>query len=168
MTSKYRIPAPLQNTIDNLAFLAGTQEGEKLFFKERTHINPSDWLSRAKRWYSNESLESQKKIIKEIVDLGLDSIKTYEKNTHFPRLIKEFWRAKEGLHNLRNTYFKQGREVADIDTQLYIMKNQLEGISKEVKKNAGIEITPPEYEINAELVEHDNNLVFEDTYTKQN
>ena len=36
MTSKYRIPAPLQNTIDNLAFLAGTQEGEKLYFKEKT------------------------------------------------------------------------------------------------------------------------------------
>ena len=32
MTSDYRIPAPLQNTIDNLSFLARTQEGEKLFF----------------------------------------------------------------------------------------------------------------------------------------
>lgn len=163
MTSIYRIPAPLQNTIDNLAFLAGTQEGEKLYFKEKTHINPSDWLARAKRWYSNESLDSQKKIIKEIVDLGLDSIKAYEQSNHFPRLIKEFWRAKEGLHNLRNTYFKEGREIADIDTQLYIMKNQLEGISKEVKKKAGIELTPPDYEDNAELVEHDNDVVFENT-----
>ena len=41
------------------------------------------------------------------------------------------------------------------------MKNQLEGISKEVKKNAGIEITPPEYEINAELVEHNGAVVNE-------
>jgi len=155
MTSKYRIPAPLQNTIDNLAFLAGTQEGEKLYFKDKSHINQSHWLCRAKRWYHNESLESQKKIIKEIVDLGLDSIKTYDKNTHFPRLVREFWRAKEGLHNLRNTYFKQGREVGDLDTQLYIMQNQLDGLSKEIKKNAGIEITPPNYEPNATLVEHE-------------
>ena len=146
MTSKYRIPAPLQNTIDNLAFLAGTQEGEKLFFKERLHINDSNWTSRTKRWYHNESLESQKKIIKEIVDLGLDSIKTYEKNTHYSRLIKEFWRAKEGLHNLRNTYLKQGREVGDLDTQLYIMANQLGGIPDDIKKTAGIEQMPPEYE----------------------
>ncbi len=156
MTSKYRIPAPLQNTIDNLAFLAGTQEGEKLYFKEKIHITDSSWLARAKRWYNSESLETQKKIIKEIVDLGLDSIKTYEKNTHYPRLIKEFWRAKEGLHNLRNTYFKQGREVTDLDTQLYIMQNQLQGLSKEVKRTAGIEVTPPEYEPNAELVEYDS------------
>ena len=39
MTSDYRIPAPLQNTIDNLSFLARTQEGEKLFFqRENTPI----------------------------------------------------------------------------------------------------------------------------------
>lgn len=155
MTSKYRIPAPLQNTIDNLAFLAGTQEGEKLYFKEKIHITDSSWLARAKRWYNSESLETQKKIIKEIVDLGLDSIKTYEKNTHYPRLIREFWRAKEGLHNLRNTYFKQGREVTDLDTQLYIMQNQLLGLSKETKKKAGIEVTPPDYEPNAAMVERD-------------
>ena len=155
MTSKYRIPAPLQNTIDNLAFLAGTQEGEKLYFKEKIHITDSSWLARAKRWYNSESLETQKKIIKEIVDLGLDSIKTYEKNTHYPRLIREFWRAKEGLHNLRNTYFKQGREVTDLDTQLYIMQNQLLGLSKETKQKAGIEVTPPDYEPNAAMVERD-------------
>ena len=35
MTSEFRIPAPLQNTIDNLAFLASTQIGEKLYFKEK-------------------------------------------------------------------------------------------------------------------------------------
>jgi hypothetical protein len=155
MTSKYRIPAPLQNTIDNLAFLAGTQEGEKLYFKEKIHITDSSWLARAKRWYNSESLETQKKIIKEIVDLGLDSIKTYEKNTHYPRLIREFWRAKEGLHNLRNTYFKQGREVTDLDTQLYIMQNQLLGLSNETKQKAGIEVTPPDYEPNATMVERD-------------
>ena len=159
MTSKYRIPAPLQNTIDNLAFLAGTQEGEKLYFKEKIHITDSSWITRMRRWYNNESLESQKKIIKEIIDLGLDSIKTYDKNTHYPRLVKEFWRAKEGLHNLRNTYFKQGREVDYLDTQLYIMQNQLNGLSKEVKREAGIEITPPDYEENARLVDNDGNEI---------
>ena len=60
------------------------------------------------------------------------------------------------MHNLRNTYFKQGREVTDLDTQLYIMQNQLQGLSKEVKQTAGIEVTPPEYEPNAELVEHES------------
>ena len=66
MTSEYRIPAPLQNTIDNLSFLARTQEGEKLFFKERSHLLNSDWGARMRRYYYNENFDSQKKIIKEI------------------------------------------------------------------------------------------------------
>ena len=36
------------------------------------------------------------------------------------------------------------------------MQNQLQGLSKEVKRTAGIEVTPPEYEPNAELVEYDS------------
>ena len=144
MTSKYRIPAPLQNTIDNLTYLGSTHEGDKLFFKDKIHIKNSQWYARAKRYMYNENLDTQKKIIQEIVELGLDSIKTYENNVHYVRLIKEFFNAKEGLNNLRNTYFKEGREVSDIDTQIYIMNNQLDGLDIEIRKKAGILL--PNYE----------------------
>ena len=146
MTSKYRIPAPLQNTIDNLTYLGSTHEGDKLFFKDKMHIKSSQWYARTKRYIHNENLETQKKIIQEIVELGLDSIKTYKTNVHYPRLIKEFFNAKEGLNNLRNTYFKEGREVSDIDTQIYIMNNQLNGLDKEIKKKAGILNELPDYD----------------------
>jgi hypothetical protein len=76
MTSKFRIPAPLQNTIDNLAYLAATQDGDKLFFKEKIQIKENDWGARLRRLWHNENLENQYKIIKEIVNLGLDSFKT--------------------------------------------------------------------------------------------
>ena len=72
MTSKYRIPAPLQNTIDNLTYLGTTHEGDKLFFKDKMHIKNSQWFARAKRYIYNENLDTQKKIIQEIVELGLD------------------------------------------------------------------------------------------------
>ena len=146
MTSKYRIPAPLQNTIDNLSYLASTDEGEKLFFKEKMHVKDSEWGARMRRYLYNENLDNQKKIIKEIVDLGLDSLKTYYKNVHYPRLVKEFYRAKDGLCNLRNTYLKQGKEIAELDTQIYIMENQLKGITREDKINAGIIVSLPSYE----------------------
>ena len=146
MTSKYRIPAPLQNTIDNLSYLAGTDEGEKLFFKEKMHVKDSEWGARVRRYFYNENLDNQKKIIKEIVDLGLDSLKTYHKNVHYPRLVKEFYRAKDGLCNLRNTYLKQGKEIAELDTQIYIMENQLKGIAREDKIKAGIIVSLPSYE----------------------
>ena len=35
------------------------------------------------------------------------------------------------------------------------MQNQLLGLSKETKKKAGIEVTPPDYEPNAAMVERD-------------
>ena len=146
MTSKYRIPAPLQNAIDNLTFIASTDEGDKLFFKERIHIKNNQWGARIRRFLHNENLETQKKIIKEIVELGLDSLKTYQKNVHYPRLIREFYNAMEGLNNLRNTYLKEGREVSDLDTQIYIMNNQLDGLDIELKKKAGIINELPEYE----------------------
>ena len=38
MTSEFRIPAPLQNTIDNLSFIAATQPGDKLFFNAKELI----------------------------------------------------------------------------------------------------------------------------------
>jgi len=134
MTSEYRIPAPLQNTIDNLAFLASTDDGEKLFFKERMHINKTDWGARVRRYYYNETLESQKKIIKEIIDLGLDSLKSYKKNVHYNRLVTEFKKAKDGLSNLRNTYLKEGREVQDLDNYIYVMENQINALDQEFEE----------------------------------
>ena len=128
MTSEFRVPAPLQNTIDNLAFLASTEDGEKLFFKERLHINSTDWSARVRRYYFNETLEGQKKIIKEIIDLGLDSLKSYKENVHYERLVTEFKKAKDGLSNLRNTYLKEKREVQDLDNYIYIMENQIQAL----------------------------------------
>ena len=141
MTSEYRVPAPLQNTIDNLAFLASTDDGEKLFFKERLHINKTDWAARVRRYYYNETLESQKKIIKEIIDLGLDSLKSYKDNVHYKRLVTEFGKAKDGLCNLRNTYLKEGREVQDLDNYIYVMENQINALKNENARNTGNIIT---------------------------
>ena len=140
MTSEYRIPAPLQNTIDNLAFLASTDDGEKLFFKERMHINKTDWSARVRRYYYNETLESQKKIIKEIIDLGLDSLKSYKNNVHYKRLVEGFSKAKDGLCNLRNTYLKEGREVQDLDNYIYVMENQITALKGETKKVSEIDL----------------------------
>ena len=131
MTSDFRIPAPLQNTIDNLSFLARTQEGEKLFFKEMIHLLNSDWGARMRRYYYNENFESQKKIIKEIVENGLDSLGIYHENIHYPRLVQEFKKAKDGLCNLRNTYFKQLRDPGELDTVIYMMEQQIKNIDPE-------------------------------------
>ena len=143
MTSEFRIPAPLQNTIDNLSFLAGTQPGDKLFFNGKSHMRDNQWFLRFRRYISGESLDTQIKIIREIVELGLDSLKSYSDNVHYHRLIKEFFRAKEGLTNLRNPYLKDGKEMGDIDNLIYIMENQLAAIKEVHKTGAGI--TPPEY-----------------------
>lgn len=141
MTSEYRIPAPLQNAIDNLSFLARTQEGEKLFFKEKIHLQSSDWGARVRRYYYNENFETQKKIIKEIVENGLDSLETFKDNMHYPRLVEQFKKAKDGICNLRNTYFKQLRETGELDTIVYMMEQQINGWDNEdgVKKNNYIE-----------------------------
>jgi hypothetical protein len=136
MTSDYRIPAPLQNTIDNLSFLARTQEGEKLFFKEKIHLLNSDWGARLRRYYYNENFDSQKKIIKEIVENGLDSLNTYRDNIHYPRLVQEFKRAKDGICNLRNTYFKQLRETGELDTVIYMMEQQINACDKELAEES--------------------------------
>lgn len=136
MTSDYRIPAPLQNTIDNLSFLARTQEGEKLFFKEKIHLLNSDWGARLRRYYYNENFDSQKKIIKEIVENGLDSMNTYRDNIHYPRLVQEFKRAKDGICNLRNTYFKQLRETGELDTVIYMMEQQITACDKELAQES--------------------------------
>lgn len=135
MTSEFRVPAPLQNAIDNLAFLASTNDGEKLFFKERLHINKTDWAARLRRFYYNETLEGQKKIIKDIIDLGLDSLKSYKDNVHYERLVVEFTKAKDGLSNLRNTYLKEGREIQDLDNYIYIMENQIKALNPDINHN---------------------------------
>ena len=138
MTSPYRIPAPLQNTIDNLSYIGNTEEGDKLFFKENIHISSTSWLARVRRYYHNECLETQKKIIKEIVESGLDSLKTYKENVHYSRLLQEFNKAKNGLCNLRNTYLKQGYETTELSTQIYIMQNQIANLPLQQKIDAGI------------------------------
>jgi hypothetical protein len=66
-------------------------------------LQPSDWGARLRRYYYNENFETQKKIIKEIVESGLDSLDTYKDNMHYPRLVQEFKKAKDGICNLRNT-----------------------------------------------------------------
>ena len=152
MTSEFRIPAPLQNTIDNLSFLAGTQPGDKLFFNGKTHMRDNQWVLRVRRYIAGESLDTQIKIIREIVELGLDSLKSYSDNVHYHRLIKEFFRAKEGLTNLRNTYLKDGKEMGDIDNLIYIMENQLDAISDNDKSKA--DIKPPEYKVPDDLDHH--------------
>jgi len=144
MTSEYRIPAPLQNTINNLTFIASTQPGDKIFFYDKVHIRENNWYLRSKRFLYGESLDTQIKIIREIIELGLDSIKSYVNNVHYHRLVREFFRAREGLSNLRNTYLQDGKEMGEIDNILYIMKNQLDAISDEDKKIA--EIIPPKYD----------------------
>ena len=163
MTSEFRVPAPLQNTIDNLAFLASTDDGEKLFFKERLHINKTDWTARMRRYYYNETLESQKKIIKEIIDLGLDSLKSYKDNVHYKRLVTEFGKAKDGLCNLRNTYLKEGREVQDLDNYIYVMENQMSAlnnksiISEQPTQNAVVPMnTSQHYHFNENLDESES------------
>jgi hypothetical protein len=179
MTSEFRVPAPLQNTIDNLAFLASTDDGEKLFFKERLHINKTDWTARMRRYYYNETLESQKKIIKEIIDLGLDSLKSYKDNVHYKRLVTEFGKAKDGLCNLRNTYLKEGREVQDLDNYIYVMENQMNALNKEniiieqPTQNAGVPMnTSQHYHFN-ENVNHEDqsdnvNQIMEDNGNQTN
>jgi hypothetical protein len=130
MTSEYRIPVPLQNTLDNLSFIARTQEGQKLFFKEKKHIVSSDWSARIRRYYYNENLETQKKIIKEIIEAGLDSLETYKNNMHYNRLESEFKQAKNGLSNLRNTYFNELKEIGEIDTLIYTMDQKINDLEK--------------------------------------
>ena len=61
----------------------------------------------------------------EIVENGLDSLDTYKDNIHYPRLVQEFKRAKDGICNLRNTYFKQLRETGELDTVIYMMEQQI-------------------------------------------
>ena len=106
-------------------------------------MRDNQWGLRIRRYIAGESLDTQIKIIREIVELGLDSLKSYSDNVHYYRLIKEFYRAKEGLINLRNTYLKDGKEMGDIDNLIYIMENQLDAINDTDKLKA--EIKPPEY-----------------------
>ena len=133
MTSSFRIPAPLQNTLDNLSFLGRTEEGEKIFFKEKVHLRNSDWGVRFRRYYYNENIETQKRLIKEIVENGLDSINTYKDNIHFNKLVEEFKKAKDGIYNLRNTYFKQLKEIGELDTLIYTMEQQLNNLDEYIK-----------------------------------
>ena len=86
---------------------------------------------RIRRYYYNENFEMQKKAIKEIVESGLDCIKVFKHSIHYPRLLEEFNNAKDGIHNLRNTYFKQFREIGELDTIIYMMEQQINACAKE-------------------------------------
>ena len=100
------------------------------------------------RYLAGESLDTQIKIIRDCRTWV--RFKSYSDNVHYHRLIKEFFRAKEGLTNLRNTYLKDGKEMGDIDNLIYIMDNQLNAIRESDKLKA--EIKPPEY-ISEEIIQ---------------
>jgi hypothetical protein len=139
MASGIRIAVPLQTTLDNLAYLSAIQNNEKFFFSERSYIKAGEWsMSRLRRFWKNETLTHQIPIIRNIVDASLDCFKTYRHDCHFTRLLVLFHRARDGISNLRNTYTLEGVNVTDLETILYMMNTQLEQITADEYKTAGI------------------------------
>ena len=130
MTSHIKIPAPLQATLDNLAYLAAVQNNEKFFFSERTYIKAGEWsMVRMRRYWKGETLTHQIPIIRNIIDCALDCFKTYKSDCHFPRLLSLFNKAKDGISNIRNTYTLEGANVVDVETIIYLMNTQLEHVN---------------------------------------
>jgi hypothetical protein len=139
MASSIRIAVPLQTTLDNLAYLSSIQNNEKFFFSERSYIKAGEWsMQRVRRYMKNETLSHQIPIIRNIVDAALDCIKTYRMDCHFPRLLTLFHNARDGISNLRNTYTLEGVNVTDLETILYMMNTQLDQITEDERKHAGI------------------------------
>jgi hypothetical protein len=139
MASAIRISVPLQTTLDNLAYLSAVQNNEKYFFSERTYIKSGEWtMTRVRRYMKNETLNHQLPIIRTIIDAALDCFKIYRHDCHFPRLLALFHKARDGLSNVRNTYTLEGINVTDIETILYMMNTQLEQVTPEEMKTAGI------------------------------
>lgn len=130
MTSNIKIPAPLQATLDNLAYLASVQNNEKYFFSERTYIKAGEWsMVRMRRYWKGETLTHQIPIIRNIIDCSLDCFKIYKSDCHFPRLLTLFNKAKEGIANIKNTYTLEGANVVDLETIIYLMDKQLEYVN---------------------------------------
>ena len=139
MASGIRIAVPLQTTLDNLAYLSSIQNNEKFFFSERSYIKAGEWsLQRLRRYMKSETLTHQIPIIRNIVDAALDCIKSYRTDCHFPRLLALFHRGRDGIANLRNTYTLEGTNVTDLETIIYMMNTQLEQVTDEERRHAGI------------------------------
>ncbi len=139
MASGIRIAVPLQTTLDNLSYLSAIQNNEKFFFSERSYIKAGEWsMSRLRRFWKNETLAHQIPIIRNIVDAALDCFKTYRHDCHFSRLLFLFHRARDGVCNLRNTYTLEGVNVTDLETIIYMMNTQLDQITPDEYKAAGV------------------------------
>ena len=134
-----RIAVPLQATLDNLAYLSSIQNNEKYYFSERTYIKAGEWsLVRMRRYWKNETLSHQIPIMRNIIDSSLDCFKVYRNDCHFPRLLSLFYKAKDGISNLKNTYTLEGANVADLETLLYMIDVQLEQVTEDEKQHAGL------------------------------
>ena len=138
MTSNIKIPIPLQATLDNLSYLSAIQNNEKYFFSERAYIKAGEWsMTRARRYWKNETLVHQIPIIRNIVDSALDCFNVYRQDCHFARLISLFYKARDGISNLKNTYTLEGVNTTDLDTIIYMMDTQIDQLTDEEKHCAG-------------------------------
>lgn len=133
--SQFKIPKPLQKTLNNLAYLGGIEPNSKLFIKEKSYIKTDCYsLARFMRcYYYGESLNTEIKAISDIIEDSLDMIQTYHNNTHFDRLIEQFKRAYEGLINLKNTYASEGSDFSMLEDQIYVMKKQLDSLEMKIE-----------------------------------
>jgi hypothetical protein len=139
MASTIRISVPLQTTLDNLAYISSIQNNEKFFFSERSYIKAGEWsLSRIRRYMKHENLNHQIPIIRNIIDAALDCFKTYRHDCHFPRLLALFYKSRDGLSNIRNTYTLEGVNVTDLETIIYMMDTQISQVTEEELKTAGL------------------------------
>ena len=139
MASTIRISVPLQTTLDNLAYISSIQNNEKFFFSERCYIKAGEWsLSRIRRYMKHENLNHQIPIIRNIIDAALDCFKSYRHDCHFPRLLALFYKSRDGLSNIRNTYTLEGVNVTDLETIIYMMDTQISQVTEEELKTAGL------------------------------
>jgi hypothetical protein len=139
MASGIRISVPLQTTLDNLAYVSSIQNNEKFFFSERSYIKAGEWsLCRIRRYMKHENLNHQIPIIRNIIDAALDCFKSYRHDCHFPRLLTLFYKARDGLSNIRNTYTLEGVNVTDLETIIYMMDTQISQVTEDELKTAGL------------------------------
>ncbi len=144
MASGIRISVPLQTTLDNLAYISAIQNNEKFFFSERSYIKAGEWsMTRVRRYMKHENLNHQIPIIRSIIDAALDCFKTYREDCHFPRLLALFYKARDGLSNIRNTYTLEGVNVNDLETIIYMMDVQLKMVTDDELKAAGLLTSHP-------------------------
>lgn len=141
MSNDFEIPALLSSTISNLNFLGRTSKNEKLYFADRTHIKPYNVWARIKRaYYSQENLETQTRLIKDIVSSGSNCIKTYRENIYFIYLITAFAQAREGLVNLKDTYIMEGTPTDELSLIIFGMRKQLEELGADILREAKVNL----------------------------